>query len=406
MNIQTIATHSYNKIRHNPQQKLNNKTQIETITTPPAKKVNYLHFAGLNQIANTKKAFAEYRWFIDSDKLPAINSLLKIETTKENFEALTRRILQNEALSFELIDSIVRQPRNIKHFVKAFDAKLPLGNDIFLSYGSPSVYETAYRQYIDTRLKNATSISELLQIRPDWRGDVLLKKHQEIYHNNDFELGRVPEEINHGKFEQIIEYLKPYMDSGFKERKEVPPLHIDGKTFNFHFFTDGKSDKNVFAICDNFGNKFVIKIAPQDRCDLDAPFAMGTLCKIDTYLTRNYCRNSAPLRYYNHKMNTSIYDFIEHRRIEGIKPSTSEIHRNIPDFIDLGMKYNDTVGHNNLFILDETQHRVKGLYDFGYGTSKREWISVDNDHVTYDTKLQPKIPEYHLYLPNEMQMFF
>jgi len=192
MNIQTINNISYNKLQRNPQQKLNNLTQRNETKTP-AKNANYLHFAGLNQIANTKKAFSEYRWFIDHDKIPAINSLLKIETSKENFEALLRKILKDDALSFEFIDSIIKQPRNIKHFVAEFDKKIPWNSDIFWSVGTPSHYNNAYKKYIETRLKNATSISELLQIRPDWRGDVLLKKHQEIYHNNDFELGRVPD---------------------------------------------------------------------------------------------------------------------------------------------------------------------------------------------------------------------
>jgi len=195
------------------------------------------------------------------------------------------------------------------------------------------------------------------------------------------------------------------MDSGIKSQKEVPPFNIDGKTFKFHFFTDGKSDKNVFAICDELGNKFIIKIAPKNRASLDDPFAMGTLCKIDTYLTRNYCRNSAPLRYYNHNMNTSVYDFVEHKHVV-IKPSTQEIAENIPDFVDLGMKYNDTVGFNNLFILDDSQKNIKRMYDFNYGANKREWVSVDNDHVTYECRLQPKIYEFHQQLPNHMQMFF
>ena len=45
---------------------------------------------------------------------------------------------------------------------------------------------------------------------------------------------------------------------------------------------------------------------PSNR-SLNAPFALGTLAKIDKYLTVNRSRNSAPLCYYDHEHNFSIY---------------------------------------------------------------------------------------------------
>ena len=49
---------------------------------------------------------------------------------------------------------------------------------------------------------------------------------------------------------------------------------------------------------------------------------------------------------------------------------------------------------------------MKSTYDFDYGVSHKEYVSVDNDHVNYAQALNPKIQGYHIYLPNAMQMFF
>ena len=37
---------------------------------------------------------------------------------------------------------------------------------------------------------------------------------------------------------------------------------------------------------------------------------------------------------------------------------------------------------------------------------KGEWISVDNDHVTYNQSLNPSMNKYTALLPMAMQMFF
>ena len=364
-----------------------------------------VHFGHSINTSSIEKLLKDYKWFINNDRRPAIHSLLKIETSKEAFDSLTRYILKNDELSYELIDSIIKEPRNMKYFLKDFEEKLPYGSDIFLSFIPNNIYKQAYTKYIDKRFENAKSISELLEIRPDWKEEVLLAKHRDIYRNSDFELGHVPETINHGKFEAIVKYLHNYMDINLnKKYQEIPPVTIDGTTFTFKYFTDGKTDKNVFGILGPGGEHFIIKIAPLERKSLDDSCALGTLCKIDTYLTRNYCRNSAPFRYYNHNLNASIYDFIEHRKVDK-KITLEEIKENIPDFIDLNMKYNDTAGRNNFLILDNTQHRIQGMNDYHYGVEKSEWITVDNDHVVFETRFQPIIDKYHHILPNTMDLF-
>ena len=203
MKVQAVSSKINNAVtRHKNtkenRQNLKNSTMSNNTLLP--KGLSAVHFGCNINTGSIDKMLKEYKWFINHDGVPAINSLLKIQTSKEAFGTLLNTILKNDELSYELIDSIIKQPRNMKYFMRDFDEKLPVGSDIFLSFIPNNIYKQAYTKYIDKRFENAKSISELLEIRPDWKEEVLLAKHREIYHNDDFELGHVPDEINHGKF--------------------------------------------------------------------------------------------------------------------------------------------------------------------------------------------------------------
>ncbi len=46
------------------------------------------------------------------------------------------------------------------------------------------------------------------------------------------------------------------------------------------------------------------------------------------------------------------------------------------------------------------------MVGFQDALNKNEWISVDNDHVTYNNRLQPFVNGFNKTLPNAMGMFF
>lgn len=206
----------------------------------------------------------------------------------------------------------------------------------------------------------------------------------------------------------IAEYLRSQMEIGLKREKKIEDLVLDGRTYQFSYFTEGKSSKNVFGMFIPASNKkYVIKMEDPEKRSLDAPFALGTLAKIDAYLTTNRSRNSAPLCYYNHKYNFSIYKYIEHTAVEENDHDINTIRKKLPDYKALGLDYNDTVGYKNFFKLDantsDTHYKLDG---FKEALNNNEWVTVDNDHVTYNNRLQPSISKYHASLPNAMGMFF
>lgn len=354
------------------------------------------------------KLYAEYNWYINCDRVPAVNSFLKMEAPKSDMNYFLKEILNAKDRGYEFIDSIVSQLRNSTKILNGLKSKLGEDSGLLLTFIPDSPYFNAYTNYIETKLSNATNIFELLKIRPDWRGDVLIEKHKQIKRNNDFSIGNIPKQIPENHLNEIIEYLRDKMEIGIKLNKNIDNLVIDDKCYEFKFFTEGKSSKNVFGLfIPSDKKKYVIKMEEENKRSLDAPFALGTLAKIDGYLTANNSRNSAPLSYYDHKRNFSIYKYIEHSHIKGNPNDLQTIRKKLPDFKELGLDYNDTVGFKNFFELNENSlDTCWHMEGYNEAIPRLEWISVDNDHVTFANRLQPALINYHTVLPNAMQMFF
>ena len=50
------------------------------------------------------------------------------------------------------------------------------------------------------------------------------------------------------------------MQFGYKMDKKIAPLEIGYRKYEFAYFTEGRSDKNVFGIFTPEGKKFVLKM--------------------------------------------------------------------------------------------------------------------------------------------------
>lgn len=354
------------------------------------------------------KMYEEYNWYIRNDGVPAVNAFMKMEYSKEIMNGFLTEILTAKDRGYEFIESIVNQPRNTEQIQKGLEARLGKDSRHLLTFIPNAPYNNAYINFIETKFENAHTLNELLKIRPDWRGDVLVEKYKTLTGKENLKIGCLPKFMQKEHVPQIMDYLRSKMEIGLKTDKKIEDLVLDGRTYQFKFFTEGKSSKNVFGLFIPASNKkYVIKMDDPEKRSLDAPFALGTLAKIDAYLTTNRSRNSAPLCYYNHKYNCSIYKYIEHTPVDENDHDITTIRRKLPDFRALGLEYNDTVGFKNFFKLDknssDTHYKMEG---FNEAIDKNEWISVDNDHVTFNTRMQPSLNKYHTSLPNAMGMFF
>ena len=353
------------------------------------------------------KLYEEYNWYINCDRTPAIYSFLKMDYSPEIMNKFFEELLSNDR-SYQLIESIVSHPRDVSDIVEKLRNKLGENSPSLLTFVPNSRYYNAYTNYLESKYQKAKTLSELLKVRPDWSGDALMEKYKALAHNDKLKIGNIPRQIPKEHLWKIIDYLKKNMDVGVKKDKSINSLVIDGRTYNFEFFTEGKSSKNVFGVyVPAMAKKYVIKMDEPGNRSLNAPFALGTLAKIDKYLTANRSRNSAPLCYYDHEHNFSIYKYIEHSLVNDDYSTPQKIMKHLPDFKALGLLYNDTVGVKNFFTLNlnssDTHHETEG---FEKALNNSEWISVDNDHVTFSNILQPSITKYTKSLPNGMQMFF
>lgn len=406
INNQTYGlTYALNTKSNQPKE---TKTYNNKFVSAPSESI--IASKGLNFRSKTlNQLYDEYNWYINNDHTPAIDAFLKIDDDKDSMDGFLGAILNTDDRSYQFIDSVVRQPRNTGKITKNLSDKVGACSQNIIPFIPTSPYRKAYDKYLETKYENSHTLSELLRVRPDWKGDKLIEKHRNLKGNDSLEIGSIPREFPNNHLFQIADYLQPYMEKGVKLSKDISSLKLDNRNYEFKFFTEGKSDKNVFGVFTPEHKKYVIKMADPERRSLDAPFSLGTLAKIDTYLTTNRSRNSAPLCYYNHDRNLSVYKYIEHTPISHsvAKSDMDTIAKHIPDFGALGLTYNDTVGDKNYFLLDrdsnEDLHTTEGFDD---AVKNGEWISVDNDHVTYSSRLQPPNSKYTASLPNAMQMFF
>ncbi len=387
-----------------------NKTKEQTLLNH-SKQTNFnypVSYAKINfKSRPIQKLWEEYDWYINVNKTPAIFSFLKIKAEPEVLNNFLTNILNTVDRSRELLSSITYNPRQVISIVNTLETILPNDSKILMPFMYDSPYYQSYAKFIDWKVSSAHSVDELLRIRPDWNGDVLKKKNSNLHHNDAFSIGNIPKEIPKEHLKQIAEYLSQYMEFGVKTKKKINSLKINNRQYDFAYFTEGKSDKNVFGVFTPEGKKYVLKMNRPEVRSLDKPFALGTLAKIDAYLTYNNCRNSAPLCYYNHNYNFSIYKYMEHIQINTDISNLNVISKKIPDFKALGLAYNDTVGTKNFFLLNpKADLKIAGTKEYKDGVIQGEWVSVDNDHVTYNNKLQPPVSKYHSALPNAMQMFF
>lgn len=407
MKINSIPQYSMNTISSHQNAKV--QSNDEFVSQPQFKSVraNQLASKGIHfGSRNINQLYDEYNWYINNDKTSPIDAFLKIDEKPEVMDCFLTTILNTDDRGYQLVDSIVRQPRRSAEFRKSLTDKVGASSKNIMVFLPDSPYSKAYQKYMDKRFDNANTLSEVLRIRPDWKEEKLIEKYQQLKGNASLEIGNIPKEFPNNDLFEVADYLNNYKESGLKSDKQINSISINNRNYDFKYYTEGRSEKSVFGVTTPEGKKFVFKMGePNDR-SLNKPFSIGTLAMIDTYLTTNRSRNSAPLCYYNHDRNMSVYKYIEHTPVHGDEHDLDNISKHLPDFTALGLKYNDNVGNENCFLLDDVNEDLKSTEGFDEGVKNAEWISVDNDHVTYYNHFQPKINKYNAELPNAMQMFF
>ena len=366
-----------------------------------------VNFKGSNDNQKTLEQLRnEYTWYVNADHTKPLDAFLKIKTDKENMNKLFCSILKDSDLSYNLINDIAGRARDSKRNYKILKELLGENSDNLKFFLPSNPYSKAFESYMDKRYNDAKCVESLLKLRPDWRESALIGKYKQLYGTESLKIGNLPDEFKNGVFEQIYDYLKTYCQfSGYKTSEEIPPLKIGNKEYHFEYFTEGKTDKNVFGVYTP-EKKYVFKMAEESKKSLNKPFSLGALALIDSYLTLNNCRNIAPLYYYDHDRNTCIYKYQDHNSVHRKLTTPSEVNSFMPDFEALGMCYNDTIGHDNYFLSDRDCELSPEMQCSVSSLPSKELISVDNDHVTFSSPFMLLVTKYNTPLPNAMQTAF
>ena len=269
MKIQAIKSYNYtqNRLRNN------SGTSTPVSNNENAKSPIYIYpasYANINFRGNSmSKLWADYDWFIRHDNTPAIFSFLKIKEAPEVMEKFLNAILETSDRSKELFTSIVNNPRNSLEISEKLAQVLPANSPNLLPFLINSPYNKGYAKFIDGKFNEAHSLEDLLKIRPDWRGEVLIKKYEALKGNRNLEIGNIPKEIPSSDLTQIVDYLSKQMEYGVKNKKKIESLTIGYRKYDFAYFTEGKSDKNVFGLFTPEGKKYVLKMSTPERRSLD-----------------------------------------------------------------------------------------------------------------------------------------
>jgi len=397
-----VCTRKNEKLNKNITAPINNSQNL----LPQKVFAKHLQASGISfKGLNIPRAIEDYKWFINADRTPPFDAFMKIIADPKSMEAVFKTILKDDDLSYQLIGDLTHNPRTLDSNCRLLAEKIGPSSDSLMMFSPTSDYNVAFTKFMDRKVSESRSIEALLKLRPDWKEEVLLDKFKQLRGHDRFEIGNIPKEFHDGAFEVVIDYLKSFSQRGFKSETKIPELQVGNKLFNFEFFTEGKTDKNVFGVYTQ-GKKFVIKTADEKNKSLNNPFSLGVLALIDNYSTLNRCRNSAPIYYYNHNLNSSVYKFIEHNQVNYKISSGYEVNLKMPDFKQLGLSYNDTLGSDNYFVLEKNIiGEGNDFYDEGLSLGK-EFMSVDNDHVTYYKQFVPKVENYNRELPNAMNNTF
>ena len=139
------------------------KKQQNKTSTNNAGQNNITRFDAPNYYINfgekpISKLFEEYNWYINHDKTPAIKSFLKIDESKEVMNNFLTTILNTEDRSYQLIDSIVSNPREMDSILKALEGKVGGGSKNLLTFLPTSPYSAAYQKYTEQKLQNAHNL--------------------------------------------------------------------------------------------------------------------------------------------------------------------------------------------------------------------------------------------------------
>ena len=187
--------------------------------TNSIKRINYAYPPIFFKGKSISKLYEEYNWYINHDKIPALQAFLKIEETPEVMDKFLTEILNTKDRSIQFFDSFLYSPREAVRVTEKLGEKIGTNSKNLMPFAFDSPYNKSYNNYIKNKFNNANCLISLLKLRPDWKGDKLIEKAMQLG-NTKVEIGNIPKELPKQHLDEITNYLRGQMETGYKSKKE------------------------------------------------------------------------------------------------------------------------------------------------------------------------------------------
>ena len=279
--------------------------------------------------------------------------------------------LNSEKHRDAFIEDLIKEPAKSKEVVSILVNKLG-GQENFLRwYLGKDGYVKSYDRYLKDKVENATSISELVKLQPNWGYWALERKYCSLQ-------GYTSKESQDKKMRDMeANFTFGTLPAGFGDSSDFRKLISQLKSADwmcnesFYVYDDyyhveqleggDLSSKNIYKVTKN-GKPYIIKMDrfyPEEKVYSSNAYNKrnmreGRLLRgdsvyldacIDYYLQQNGCESNAKLLYYDFQNNASLYEYVDAEEIKSSKTldmvGQVEANKLFKDINDLGVYLND-----------------------------------------------------------------
>ena len=366
--VKCFSAHVVTKNTNVPQ-KENNLFSEKSVTKNPVypKYLSCISFYGSSISVKNPQELAKF----EKSGEHYLDYIKKMDGTPQEVASLLMDFVNSPKHRDSFIEDLTREPNKSKEVVSVLVDKLG-GKENFLRwYLADNGYVKNYDRYLKDKVENATSISELVKLQPNWGYWTLERKYCALHGyltketqdkkmrdmEANFTFGELPRDFaDQTDFRYLVERLKSaaWMFNG--------TLSIYGSNYKVEQLEGGDlSSKNIYKVSRG-GKDYIIKMDrfyPEEHVVSSNPYNKrnmreGRLLRgdsvyldacIDYYLQQNGCNSNAKLLYYDFKNNVSLYEYVDATEIKDSRTlgmvGQVEANKLFKDINDLGVYLND-----------------------------------------------------------------
>ena len=302
-------------------------------------------FRGYTPISSELKLMQDFK----EQNLGYIDFIENTNATPQEVSGFLNNAMNNDYTRKSFFDEITNKPAKSGEIVKTLVKKLGGKIGFLRWYLGKDGYVRNYERYLKDRYRNATSISELIKIQPNWGYWALERKQCDLngYHTEEEQNIKMRKQEANFTFGELPSgFDDKYTFSSLVKRIEIEGWIDYGRKFNAYVYGDtfqvehlpggDLSAKNIYKITVK-GKNYILKtdrFHPENNVIESTggydkrSLKEGRLLKgdsvyldacIDYYLQQHGSSKNAALLYYDFNSNASLYEYVDANEIKGVE---------------------------------------------------------------------------------------